>query len=365
MNTADTTLPMSYNQIVNFPIYQHEIPSLVNQNDRYRYSTRQSGDTRSNIGIYSIEYRSCAKRYLQQSARIWIRAAKSWIYRRCLQGQQDYVNNLGWTRMRIKVNGTKEEIIKSLKLFVDACPQASTLLKDFIRPLILSSGSQWAPSEQAFNSCLRQEMRISDSQSQEIHVYYINYDMEQQAQQQPPQAQPPQQAPPIMPPPQAQPIMPPPQAQQPLEVIDPITGYVFDDSDIIARNLLELFMAEEGNQSLTDDQLTSRFIDFMNYMNETERVEEENPLEKLAPEPELPDYLPDKVKNALICPITYEVFRDPVIDPEGHTYEKVAIMEHLRTNHCSPITREKLEQKDLISNRILKDTIQALVATSK
>ena len=40
-----------------------------------------------------------------------------------------------------------------------------------------------------------------------------------------------------------------------------------------------------------------------------------------------------------VCPITQEPFWDPVIDPEGNTYEKSAIVQWLNENNVSPITR--------------------------
>ena len=40
---------------------------------------------------------------------------------------------------------------------------------------------------------------------------------------------------------------------------------------------------------------------------------------------------------------TFEVFRDPVIGPSGHSYERLAILEHLKKgSQFDPITREPL-----------------------
>jgi hypothetical protein len=54
-----------------------------------------------------------------------------------------------------------------------------------------------------------------------------------------------------------------------------------------------------------------------------------------------------------ICPITRDVMREPVIDKEGNTYEKSAILEWLKTNNKSPITRNVISASELIPNRAL------------
>jgi hypothetical protein len=54
-----------------------------------------------------------------------------------------------------------------------------------------------------------------------------------------------------------------------------------------------------------------------------------------------------------ICPITQDVMREPVIDKEGYTYEKSAILEWLKTNNKSPITRNVISASELIPNRAL------------
>jgi hypothetical protein len=45
--------------------------------------------------------------------------------------------------------------------------------------------------------------------------------------------------------------------------------------------------------------------------------------------------------------------REPVIDKEGNTYEKSAILEWLKTNNKSPITRNVISASELIPNRAL------------
>merc|ERR1719343_1263956 len=50
------------------------------------------------------------------------------------------------------------------------------------------------------------------------------------------------------------------------------------------------------------------------------------------------------------CPITQEIMVDPVIASDGHTYDRHAITEWLRTHDTSPTTNMRLPNKNLIPN---------------
>ena len=58
-----------------------------------------------------------------------------------------------------------------------------------------------------------------------------------------------------------------------------------------------------------------------------------------------------------LCPITLDIMEDPVIATDGYTYERVAIMQHLELNTMSPMTREEMNENQLLPNRNLKDAI--------
>jgi hypothetical protein len=61
------------------------------------------------------------------------------------------------------------------------------------------------------------------------------------------------------------------------------------------------------------------------------------------------------ILDVLTCPITFEIFVDPVLADDGHTYERSAIVEWLKHhNDTSPITREPIKIKELKTNRIVK-----------
>jgi len=63
------------------------------------------------------------------------------------------------------------------------------------------------------------------------------------------------------------------------------------------------------------------------------------------------------LKQWVSCPITGEVFTDPVVAADGHTYERKAIELWFRVHKTSPMTREVIADTDLILNRALRGII--------
>jgi hypothetical protein len=67
-------------------------------------------------------------------------------------------------------------------------------------------------------------------------------------------------------------------------------------------------------------------------------------------------------KEALLsdlnCPITQELLKDPVVTLDGHTYEKIAILEWFKNNSTSPQTNLLLPSKQIIPNHTLKNIIK-------
>ncbi|CAF3893334.1 unnamed protein product [Rotaria sp. Silwood1] len=61
--------------------------------------------------------------------------------------------------------------------------------------------------------------------------------------------------------------------------------------------------------------------------------------------------------DLLRCPITMELFHDPVSAPDGHTYEKQAIEQWIRSHGTSPITRQPLSIEQLHPNRTVKELV--------
>lgn len=70
------------------------------------------------------------------------------------------------------------------------------------------------------------------------------------------------------------------------------------------------------------------------------------------------------VSDSFKCPLTLEVFRDPVIAPDGITYERAAIEDWIaRGNKTSPVTRKPISAGSLVPNFALKSLIDEQVAS--
>lgn len=65
------------------------------------------------------------------------------------------------------------------------------------------------------------------------------------------------------------------------------------------------------------------------------------------------DSIPDNLK----CPITLAIFKDPVMTPFGHTYERSAIKAHIAQKKTDPLTGKPLDLNDLVPNRAIKDMV--------
>ncbi|CAF3182390.1 unnamed protein product [Rotaria socialis] len=62
-------------------------------------------------------------------------------------------------------------------------------------------------------------------------------------------------------------------------------------------------------------------------------------------------------KDSLMCPVTCEMFREPVTGQDGHTYERGAIISWLKKYRTSPITRESMTIDSLQPNHHVKQLV--------
>ncbi|KAL3944141.1 MAG: hypothetical protein SGBAC_001788 [Bacillariaceae sp.] len=81
-------------------------------------------------------------------------------------------------------------------------------------------------------------------------------------------------------------------------------------------------------------------------LRECIKLKHQSQSQQHASTPNFPDHL--------LCPLTHEPFVDPVIDHEGNTYEKSAILEWLSLHPTSPLTRNHMTENQLIPNRAIK-----------
>jgi len=73
---------------------------------------------------------------------------------------------------------------------------------------------------------------------------------------------------------------------------------------------------------------------------------------------------PPSVPEAYYCPITCDIMREPVMDREGHTFERAAIEQWIEAHHTCPTSRVPLELADLAPNRALRDAIEEFLAAN-
>ena len=59
-----------------------------------------------------------------------------------------------------------------------------------------------------------------------------------------------------------------------------------------------------------------------------------------------------------VCPVALSLMRDPVVGPDGHTYERSAIEAWLTNNPISPMTREPMSISQLKPNYALRTSIE-------
>ena len=71
------------------------------------------------------------------------------------------------------------------------------------------------------------------------------------------------------------------------------------------------------------------------------------------------------VSKDLLCPITNQIFFDPVLTCDGISYERKAIEQWLLKYNTSPVTNLALESKDLIPNLLVKNLVNNFYETSK
>ncbi|CAF1088843.1 unnamed protein product, partial [Didymodactylos carnosus] len=73
----------------------------------------------------------------------------------------------------------------------------------------------------------------------------------------------------------------------------------------------------------------------------------------------------EAVHDSLLCPITLELFHNPVLAEDGHTYEEQAIIDWINKNGTSPITRQPLSVEQLRPNYAIKKMIETFERSVK
>jgi hypothetical protein len=66
----------------------------------------------------------------------------------------------------------------------------------------------------------------------------------------------------------------------------------------------------------------------------------------------------DETPYDLVCPITQEIFQDPVMDRNGRTYERKAILMWLASKGTCPLTRQPAKPSNYITNVKMQSTVR-------
>lgn len=69
-------------------------------------------------------------------------------------------------------------------------------------------------------------------------------------------------------------------------------------------------------------------------------------------------YIKDQLVQNLKCPISQDIFLNPYITPEGQTFDKTKIELSIKNNQVNPLTKTKLNIKELIPNRKVLDLVE-------
>lgn len=68
----------------------------------------------------------------------------------------------------------------------------------------------------------------------------------------------------------------------------------------------------------------------------------------------------NNIMEHLICPLTHQIFIDPVSAPDKRVYERDAIEKWIEKNHNSPFTREPMEIYQLVDNIPIKNMLESI-----
>ena len=75
----------------------------------------------------------------------------------------------------------------------------------------------------------------------------------------------------------------------------------------------------------------------------------------------------NEYRNVFTCPISQEMFQNPVTEGEGtcgHTFERIYIEEWINRKHTCPLSRAPLNVDQLEDNNRLRDVYQPIAGLS-
>ena len=66
-------------------------------------------------------------------------------------------------------------------------------------------------------------------------------------------------------------------------------------------------------------------------------------------------YIKEKFTECLSCPLTADIFLNPMITPEGQTFDKSYLLKEIQKTGKNPLTRKNLNEAELIENKLVRD----------
>ncbi|CAF0733855.1 unnamed protein product [Adineta steineri] len=139
------------------------------------------------------------------------------------------------------------------------------------------------------------------------------------------------------------------------------TDHAIKQTEIINTMMEQTNIIQDLDQNLIGSGPTKKSRDeVMKYLNNSKTNTEIQEVQTKVASTKIEE---NKHKEILLdnltCPLTLAVFTDPVIAADGFTYERSAITKWLEKNDRSPMTNQKLANKNLNPNHIVKQIISA------
>lgn len=69
------------------------------------------------------------------------------------------------------------------------------------------------------------------------------------------------------------------------------------------------------------------------------------------------------VPKGFYCPLTMDIMFEPVLDTEGNSYERSALLDWLKLHRTSPISRQPLSERMVVPNNALRDCIHEFMGS--
>lgn len=152
--------------------------------------------------------------------------------------------------------------------------------------------------------------------------------------------------------------------EQTKERIEEVTKALQKYNDMLLNK--KIIPVQATNVKVVNQKVEKDFTDVQEITNKLlSLLDNENERTYIAGLKSMSTCLKSEIPKELLCPITQELFYDPVIAADGLTYERLAIQSWLKSKDVSPITDAKLHHKDLIPNIVFKKLVSEFFEKNK